>query len=141
MIKNLSSNIFYVDLKSNDQLNSGQMLSGEINSQPDIPKKSIVPQLERTYFTAESLSERPLILQDVDANILQAFEDVTLKKLILRLMINEYGDVEKVIIEEAKLSQELLPTLKAEFLRARFAPGRIHGIAVPSTLRIEVKLD
>ena len=141
MIKNLSSDIFFAELKNNDQPNSSQIFSDEINYQPDYPQKPITHQPERTYFTLESLSERPLILQDVDANMLQAFEDVTFKKLILRLMINEYGDVEKVIIEEAKLSQELLPKLEAEFSRARFLPGRINGIAVPATLRIEVKLD
>lgn len=137
----MSADIFFVELKNNDQSNSSQILSDEKKLPPDRPKISTNLLLERTYFTVDSLSERPLILQDIDPTVLENFEDISLKKLILRLMISEYGDVEKVIIEEAKLSEELLPEIESAFLRARFSPGRIQGLAVPSTLRIEVKLD
>lgn len=145
LIKNLSPSITYVQITekpNSSESSSPNYLAFDKNIQlPDSIDKSNYLPLERTYFTTDSLSEKPIILQDVDANILQSIADIEFKKLILRLMINEYGDVEKVIIEESKLSNELLSLLEFSFMKIKFTPGRIHGIAVPSTMRIEVVLD
>ena len=141
LIKKIPENIFYVDIKDNHQSSSNNLKINEKNIQQKILEKSNNLDKKRTYFTVNSLSERPFILIDVDPNILQKIQDFKIDKLIFSLMINEYGDVEKVMIEEANLSTELLPILEYAFLQTKFSPGRIHGTAVPSTIKIEVKLD
>jgi hypothetical protein len=139
--KIFSAGLTYIHLKNIRKSNYLQSDGVDQDIQPDLEEKSIAPQPERTYFSAGSLSEKPFILQDVDENILQNFAEIEFQKLILRLMINEYGDVEEVLIEEAKLSNELLSMLRLAFLKAKFSPGRIQGLAVPTILRIEVMLE
>jgi PIN domain nuclease of toxin-antitoxin system len=59
----------------------------------------------------------------------------------LQLLINQYGDVDRVVVEESALPQVLLAELQAKFLQARFTPGRLDTRAVSSAVRIEVQLQ
>lgn len=95
----------------------------------------------RSYFTVNSLSEKPYVLHDMDRLVFPDQSNDVIKKLIMRLLISEYGDVQKIIIEQADLDANVLPILEQAFLKIRFSPGRIDGVAVPSALRIEVTLD
>ncbi len=95
----------------------------------------------RSYFTINSLSEKPYVLHDMDKLVFPDQSNYVIKKLIMRLLISEYGDVEKIIIEHADMGANVLPILEQAFLKIRFSPGRIDGVAVPSALRIEVTLD
>ncbi len=94
----------------------------------------------RAYLPVSKLSERPLILRDIDPLLANA-QDTATQLLVLQLLINEYGDVDQVLVEDAAVPAEMLWQLQQRFLQARFLPGRLQGLAVPSVLRIEVTVQ
>lgn len=98
-------------------------------------------QSARTYLPASQLTERPLVLQDIDPLLASTHDDSSESQIVLRLLINEYGDVDQVLAEDAALPAELLRQLQQHFLQARFLPGRLLDRAVPSALRIAVSLQ
>lgn len=100
-----------------------------------------VSQAVRAYLPASKLTERPLVLLDIDPLLASTQDDGNLQQIVLRLLINEYGDVDQVLAEDAALPPELLHALQQRFLRARFLPGRLLDRAVPSALRIAVTLQ
>ncbi len=95
----------------------------------------------RTYLPASALTERPVVLQDIDTELLPALWPVSPQALVFQLLINEYGDVDQVIVEKSSLPPGLLAELRQRFLAARFAPGRLRGRAVATALRIAVQLQ
>lgn len=97
--------------------------------------RSIVPG----YLPASLLSERPRVLQDIAPD--WQFDGLSLPAMECVLLINEVGDVDRVLIADTSLSPMLAEDVRARFLAARFSPGRLHGRAVKSALRIEVRLD
>lgn len=91
------------------------------------------------YLPASLLSERPQVLQDIDPD--WHFDGLSLPVVECVLLINEYGDVDRVLISGSALSPMLAEDVRARFLAARFSPGRLHGRPVKSALRIEVRLE
>ena len=96
------------------------------------------------YVPASRLTERPVIWNDIDPELSERFSGVAAQSLRLTLLINEYGDVDRVLFDDGD-SRESLPAvlrdeLEQRFLAARFLPGRLHGRPVPSALRIAVDL-
>ncbi len=57
------------------------------------------------------------------------------------LLINEYGEVDRLTIETAGLPAELEAILVARFREARFLPGKIAGRPVRSALRIALQVQ
>lgn len=98
-------------------------------------------QSARTYLPASQLTERPLVLQDIDPLLASTHDDSSQQQVVLRLLINEYGDVDQVLAEDTALPADLLRQLQQRFLQARFLPGRLLDRAVPSALRIAVSLQ
>lgn len=113
-----------------------------VSMQPVKPLQEVATETlkARAYLPVSKLSERPLILQDIDP-LLTNTQDTAPQELILQLLINEYGDVDQVLVEDAVVPAELLWQLQQRFLLARFIPGRLQGLAVPSALRIAVSLQ
>jgi hypothetical protein len=93
------------------------------------------------YLPAHRLTTRPLIQTDIDAILPATFYGIAPQRLVLQLLINQYGDVDRVVVEESALPQVLLAELQAKFLQARFTPGRLDTRAVSSAVRIEVQLQ
>jgi len=91
------------------------------------------------------LDIKPQIVRDIDPDLLENFRGVQAQWLNLTLLINEYGDVDQVIVESFlfahELPERLLADLKQRFLEALFTPGRLQNQAVRSQLRIRVHLD
>lgn len=92
------------------------------------------------YFGTEHLTTKPSIQKDVSP-----LPDLSLSILhnqiaILRLMVNESGEIDEVIIEEAAFSENVIKTLKDVFAAVKFQPGEINGMAVKFQMRIEVTL-
>ncbi len=102
------------------------------------------------YLPASQLTEKPLVLNDIDPELSGRFAFIHPQSLMLTLLINEYGDVDRVLVSEQKAAVEgmeettlpaiLLDELIQRFLETRFLPGRLHGQAVPSALTIRVSL-
>lgn len=96
------------------------------------------------YLPASQLTERPIVVNDIDPVLSERFSGVTAQSMTLVLLINEYGDVDQVLFDEASATGHLPDTLKEDlrqrFLEARFRPGHLHGQPVRSLLAIAVDL-
>ncbi|MSQ63588.1 MAG: TonB family protein, partial [Betaproteobacteria bacterium] len=62
-------------------------------------------------------------------------------KVILRVWINELGNVDSVDVEKSELAAAVAATAAAAFGKQRFVPGEINGRPVGSMMRIEVTYD
>lgn len=109
------------------------------SSNGDLPAPADGRLTFRSYLPASLLSERPRVLQDIDPD--WHLDGLSLPAVECVLLINEYGDVDRVLISGSALSPMLAEDVRARFLAARFSPGRLYGRAVKSALRIEVRLD
>ena len=105
--------------------------------------------LATDYLPAALLTDKPSILIDIDPELSRRFAFILPQSLELQLLINEYGDVDRVLLAEplaADGSVEpfppvLLEELMQRFLEARFLPGHLHGQPVRSALKIRVSLE
>jgi hypothetical protein len=97
------------------------------------------------YLPASQLDVKPQVVRDIDPNLLENFRGVEAQWLNLIVLINEYGDVDKVIFDayssDTHLPDSLINDLKQRFMEARFLPGRLKDQSVASELRIRVRLE
>lgn len=103
------------------------------------------PTMVSPYVPASQLDIKPQIIRDIDPDLLENFRGVQAQWLNLTLFINEYGDVDQVLVESFlfthDLPERLLADLKQRFLEARFTPGRLQNQVVRTQLRIRVHLE
>lgn len=90
------------------------------------------------YLPAEELDERPLIRMPVHPAF-PADAPAASGRVVLRLLINEAGVVDQALTEQADPPGIFDDAAVDAFASARFTPGRKGGIAVRSSLRIELQ--
>lgn len=119
----------------------------EVEKKVRSKKKEITPPsaIASSYLPVSQLDFKPQIVRDIDPELLENFRDVQAQWLNLTLLINEYGDVDQVIVEPfsmtSDLPEQLLADVKQRFLEALFTPGRLRNQSVRSSLRIRVHLN
>ena len=91
------------------------------------------------YFTASELDKRPALLMPVDLEQ-SAASQLEEGYLLLRLLISETGDVEKVVVILNDSAGPIEEAAVQAFGRAQFTAGFLRGVAVKSQVLIEVKL-
>ena len=97
------------------------------------------PQGVNGYLPVSALSERPELLKDIDPE--WYLYGLDLPSLSALLLINEYGDVDDLVIDIPFLTPMLLEDLRTRFRAARFLPGRLHGQPVKVALRVVIQLE
>ena len=97
------------------------------------------PQGVNGYLPVSALSERPELLKDIDPE--WYLYGLDLPSLSALLLINEYGDVDDLVIDTPILTPMLLQDLRMRFRAARFLPGRIDGQPVKVALRVVIHLE
>jgi hypothetical protein len=97
------------------------------------------PQGINGYLPVSELSERPELLKDIDPE--WYLQGLDLPSLSALLLINEYGDVDDLVIDIPFLTPMLLEDLRTRFRAARFLPGRLHGQPVKVALRVVIQLE
>lgn len=90
------------------------------------------------YLPAEELDERPLIRTPVHPTF-PADAPAASGRVVLQLLINEAGAVDKALAEQADPPGVFDAAAVEAFASARFTPGRKDGNAVRSSLRIELQ--
>jgi len=98
-----------------------------------------VAQAMSTYIPASMLSERPQLWADIDPEWYLFGTDMP--AISAMLLINEFGDVDDLIIDMPSLTPMLLEDLRNRFRSARFIPGRQDGQPVKTMLHITIRLD
>ena len=86
------------------------------------------------------LDVKPVVLKNIQASLSAIFNDINSQQISCLLMINEYGDVDKIIFGDNQLSELQRNELETMFLNLRFNPGTMQGQAVPTAMRIEIRI-
>jgi TonB family protein len=98
----------------------------------------LLPIPAPTYYTTDQLTKRT---QPASAPVLDAPElgpVFASGTVILKLWINELGDVISVDVEKTDLPEAYSRTAVAAFRNLRFVPGEVNGRRVGTMMRIEV---
>lgn len=101
----------------------------------------LISAVKPHYFLTKELTRKPLIARDIPSDTLLIVPGVPEQAATLRIQVNEYGDVDKVIVETSLLPQAAQQLVVEEFEKIKFHPGEINGIAVKSELKIEIMLE
>ncbi len=139
--------ISLLELPGVEDLSSPSVFSLDAEKKVHNQKNEITtpPTMASPYIPASQLDFKPQIVRDIDPELLENFRGVQAQWLNLTLLINEYGDVDQVIVEPFSMTldlpERLLADLRQRFLEARFTPGQLHNQSVRSQLRIRVNLD
>lgn len=99
-----------------------------------------VPTTSRRYIDANLLTTRPRVVGDLLLIYPPAAPDGAFKAQIT-VHIDEQGRVVRVLVPGSELPPELAEAAISAFEAARFTPGEIDGIPVPSSMKIEVEFD
>ena len=105
------------------------------------PILPVSPPPNPYYFRSEELMKGPVVLQDVSANESVIFADMPNQTAVLRLLINEGGDVDRVEIDDSNLLGEAARIVSEAFSKMKFHPGQIDDAPVKSQITIEVKFE
>jgi hypothetical protein len=147
-----SSNILMVRLtKSNHVADSQAPVLAKFNSLN--PKDSFshslrvggepIPVLsppDPYYFRSHELTNPPRLLQDVRATQNLNLSDTLNRLVVLRLLVSDSGDIDRVVVEESDLPAESTLLLVEKFSKMKFNPGKIDNSPVKSQLTIEVEV-
>lgn len=93
------------------------------------------------YLPVEELTEKPKVIKDMPPEAPKAFGMQAEGTVIMRLLINELGEIDDVVIEETSIAVVELQTVMNLARRMTFSPGIKDGTAVKSEFRIEVKIE
>jgi hypothetical protein len=121
----------------NAAVQTAEISSSEAQLVTDASQNS--PQGVNGYLPVSVLSERPKLLKDIDPE--WYLQGLDLPSLSALLLINEYGDVDDLVIDIPFLTPMLLEDLRTRFRAARFLPGRLHGQPVKVALRVVIQLE
>jgi hypothetical protein len=109
----------------------------------DIPPPIVNIMLppEQYYFHSSELTEKPQVLFDISATLAASLSSEVAQSTVLRLRINEHGEIDEVIIDASDYSEEEKRSIIAAFEKIKFEPGKINNQPVKSELKIEVAVE
>lgn len=99
---------------------------------------AVLPLPAIRFYGTRELSKRPQPLGQADLDAPEIKMIVASGTMILKLWIDESGDVIEVEVEKTELPAILSDLTRASFRRLRFVPGERMGVPVGSVMRIEV---
>lgn len=90
------------------------------------------------YYTTDQLSKRPQMLPDAPLDEENLRVLAASGKLVLKLWINDRGEVATTEVERSDMPAEFSQSVTAAFMRTRFSPGERGGLPVGSIIRVEI---
>ncbi|HEY8100130.1 MAG TPA: hypothetical protein VIF82_05215 [Burkholderiaceae bacterium] len=106
---------------------------------PSFPSLNILEQFRPYYYPSTELQVKPSVVLDTTLNLKLSSNREPNRSAKLRLLINEYGDVDRVIIDETSFLEHSQRLLIKALSRMKFKPGMIGNTPVKSELVIEIK--
>jgi len=97
----------------------------------------VLPLPAPTYYTTDQLTKRPRAISEPSVDAPPIARSIS-GTVILKLWINELGDVTLAEVEKSDLPPKVSRTAAAAFGKVRFEPGEIDGRRVPVLMRVEV---
>lgn len=101
----------------------------------------ISKESEPYYFRMDQLTDKPFVLRDIPPDLGSELFGVPPQSTVLRLLINEYGDIDQVMAETYDLPEQVRNLLIQAFSKAKFSPGKISGAPVKSQLQIRIAIE
>ncbi|MFA6310416.1 MAG: TonB family protein [Sterolibacterium sp.] len=101
----------------------------------------MLPFSAPAYYPTNQLSKRPQPLGSADLEAPEISMIAAAGQMILKLWIDESGEVVDVEVEKTELPEVFSRSAVAAFKRLRFVPGERGGVRVGSVMRIEVNYD
>lgn len=121
-------------LDTNSQKNASEKISAE--------QEHLFPAFYGMhYYDAKELTQKPLVTLDIPHDFALHVPNAPENAAIFLLLINERGEIDKVVVESSYLPDSVQSTLENTFKAIKFLPGQIKGKAVKSALKIQIRLD
>ena len=111
------------------------------NSKEEIPFLPVVMPSEPYYFSMSELSQMPQVMLDLSPSLAFSLPNALAQLAVLKLLINEQGGIDQVLIDDSPLSENDQRLVIDTFLKTKFQPGKINDVPVKSQLKIEVRVD
>lgn len=108
---------------------------------PTAPRTGLIELPGMHYFLPAELDNKPEPVGEVPLAYPADLPLVKRSHVVLTLLIDETGKVDKVIMETADAPEELAELASRAFSSTRFRPGFRDNQAVKSRLRIEVTFE
>ena len=99
---------------------------------------ALLPMPAPSYYTTDQLTQRPRPIADPKLDVPEITPVFTSGTLVLKLWIDELGDVIAVDVEKTELPDAVSSSAVAAFRNLHFVPGEINGRRVGTLMRIEV---
>lgn len=93
------------------------------------------------YFPPQELSRKPQAAVPVPLDYPENAPLVAKNRVVLRLLISETGDVDKILVETADVPRELEALARQAFAQAKFQPGLRGNTPVKSQMLVEITFE
>jgi TonB family protein len=98
----------------------------------------LLPVPAPAYYTVDQLTTLPRAASRPVLDVPKAVARRVSGRVVLRLMIDELGNVESVEVESTNLPKAVYELATKAFANLRFAPGEIDGRRVRTLLKVEI---
>lgn len=112
-----------------------------VSAKQDKARISVTQPVGPHYFRMSELTQKPVLVSDVASNLILHVPGLPPQPVILRLLISDEGEVDRVVVEDSFLAADIERDVTEAFAKVRFEPGRIGRIAVRSQMRVEARLE
>lgn len=93
------------------------------------------------YHPPSQLEERPKPITPIPEFAIPKHNSPNPGIVVIRLFVSSGGIVDKLVVEDTNVSEEMLEFIRNTFFEVRFSPGTIEGYPVPSQIRIQVAVE
>ncbi len=93
------------------------------------------------YFQPQELSRKPQVATPVTLDYPDSAPLVLRNHVVLRLLISETGNVDKIIVDSADVPEELETLARQAFAQAKFKPGLRGETPVKSQMQVEITFE
>jgi TonB family protein len=101
----------------------------------------LLPIPAPTYYTTDQLTKGPRPTSAPRLNVPELGAMFASGKVILKVWINDLGNVVSVDVEKSEVPEAVSATAAAAFGKLRFLPGELNGRPVGAMMRIEVTYE
>jgi hypothetical protein len=105
------------------------------------PVVEVLAPPEPYYFSTADLTEKPRVIRDIPSDLSDLFVKGKPYSAVFRLLINELGEIDQVIIDSSTFPLLEQNRLVDAFSKMQFDPGKMEAVPVRSEMRIEILVE
>ncbi|GGC71189.1 hypothetical protein GCM10011396_17910 [Undibacterium terreum] len=93
------------------------------------------------YLPTNQITEKPVVKLDVSSDVALVLASNQPRSAVLRLLINENGSIDQVIMEQGDFSETEKQALINACMHMEFEPGKKDGSPVKTEMRIQMTIE